>query len=76
MTSSTPHWLNSQFLEKTLQTRYTNDKIKVRNFILKPSSNDGNYGSKIYRVHVTFDVSRSNEATIQVSILINTKQRE
>lgn len=54
---SAPIWLTGQFLEKHLQNHYKNSKILVINYTVKPPSNDGNFVSNIYRVHVEFDTA-------------------
>lgn len=52
---SIPDWLTGNFLEKHLQNHFKNTTIGVVNFLVKPPSNDGNFASKIYRVHVQFN---------------------
>lgn len=53
--SGVPDWLNSEFVEKHLRNHYTNDGIKVIDFVVRCTSGDlGNFASKIYRANVTF----------------------
>lgn len=58
--SPIPDWFTDQFLEKHLQNHYNNTNIRVIDFVVKPSSNDGNFASKIYRVFVQFSTTPSN----------------
>lgn len=57
---ATPYWLTVEFLENHLQNHYKNSKIRVVDHSVKPPSNDGNFASKIYRVHVEIETATSN----------------
>lgn len=59
-----PRWLTGQFLQKHLQNHYSNTRLQVTNYTVKPPSNDGNFASKIYRVHVEFDSGASAASKI------------
>lgn len=58
--SAIPDWFTAQFLENHLQNHYSNTKLQIIDFTVKPPSNDGNFASKIYRVHVEF---KTNDAS-------------
>lgn len=50
-----PKWLNAEFVESHLQRCFSDKKIKVIGFDVKPATASGeNYASCIYRVKVTF----------------------
>lgn len=50
-----PHWLNSDFLEKHLQSFYNDKQINVVNYEVKPATAKGeNYASYLYRVKVKY----------------------
>lgn len=58
-----PNWLSGEFLEKHLQNHHNNTKLQVIDYSVKPPANDGNFASKIYRVHVEFDTVASKDDT-------------
>lgn len=67
-----PSWLTGQFLEEHLQNHYVNTQLKIIDYTIKPPSNDGNFASKIFRVHVEFDgaaeVGDDTQAEHRVSV--------
>lgn len=50
-----PNWINKDFLEKHLQSSFSEKQINIINFEVKPATAKGeNYASYLYRVRINY----------------------
>lgn len=66
---SVPEWLNETFVEKHLRNHYDNNEIRIIDFVVRSASGDlGNFGSKIYRINVTFKVPPKDQSKLTSNV--------